>query len=89
MKIEHNVDARDLFTEGFGCIVAEVPDGKVGELSITYTVVGEVLEKPVLTYQDVTITLNEAEAAGRARWRRSSRPYPERDQGSRERGRPL
>ena len=63
VKIEHNVDARDLFTEGFGCIVAEVPDGKVGELSITYTVVGEVLEKPVLTYQDVTITLNEAEAA--------------------------
>ncbi|HIQ97510.1 MAG TPA: phosphoribosylformylglycinamidine synthase [Candidatus Limivivens merdigallinarum] len=62
VKIEHNVDARDLFTEGFGCIVAEVPDGKVGELSITYTVVGEVLEKPVLTYQDVTITLNEAEA---------------------------
>ena len=63
VKIEHNVDARDLFTEGFGCIVAEVPDGKVGELSITYTVVGEVLETPVLTYQDVTITLNEAEAA--------------------------
>ena len=63
VKIEHNVDARDLFTEGFGCIVAEVPDGKVGELSITYTVVGEVLEKPVLTYQNVTITLNEAEAA--------------------------
>ena len=63
VKIEHNVDARDLFTEGFGCIVAEVPDGKVGELSITYTVVGEVLETPVLTYQNVTITLNEAEAA--------------------------
>ena len=60
VKIEHNVDARDLFTEGFGCIVAEVPDGRVGELSITYTVVGEVLAKPVLEYCNVSIGLDEA-----------------------------
>ena len=30
VKIEHSVDSRDLFTAGFGSIVAEVPDGRVG-----------------------------------------------------------
>ncbi len=60
VKIEHNVDARDLFTEGFGCIVAEVPEGKVGELSITYTLVGEVLQEPVLRYSNTEITMEEA-----------------------------
>ncbi|MDO5426192.1 MAG: phosphoribosylformylglycinamidine synthase [Eubacteriales bacterium] len=60
VKIEHNVDPRDLFTAGFGDIVAEVPDGKVGELSITYTAVGEVLAEPVLRYANVEITMDEA-----------------------------
>lgn len=60
VKIEHHVDERDLFTAGFGNIVAEVPDGKVGELAITYTVVGEVLESPVFQYRDVNISMEEA-----------------------------
>ena len=60
VKIEHNVDERDLFTAGFGNIVAEVPDGKVGELAITYTVIGEVLDRESLEYRDVTIPLEEA-----------------------------
>ena len=60
VKIEHNVDARDLFTPAFGDIVAEVPGDQVGKLSITYTLVGEVLEKPVLEYQNTVITLEEA-----------------------------
>ena len=60
VKVEHNVDARDLFTEGFGYIVAEVPSDKVGELSITYTVVGEVQEKAAFDYCDVSITMEEA-----------------------------
>ena len=63
VKIEHNVDPRDLFTAEFGSIVAEVPDGKVGELAITYTLVGEVLEEPVLTYSNVSIPMDEALAA--------------------------
>ena len=37
VKIEHNVDPRDFFAPGWGDIVCEVPDGKVGELSISYT----------------------------------------------------
>ena len=50
VKIEHNVAPEDLFAAGFGDIVAEVPEGKVGELSITYTVVGEVTDKAALEY---------------------------------------
>ncbi len=60
VKLEHNVDERDLFTAGFGNIVAEVPEGMVGQLSITYTVIGEVLERPSLEYRDVVIPLTEA-----------------------------
>ncbi len=45
VKIEHNVDPRDFFAPGWGNIVCEVPDGKVGELSITYTVIGEVTDR--------------------------------------------
>ena len=37
VKIEHDVDARDLFAPAFGDIVAEVPADKVSELAITYT----------------------------------------------------
>ena len=59
VKLEHNVDKRDLFTAGFGNIVAEVPDGKVGELAVTYTVVGEVTESG-FAYGDMYIGTDEA-----------------------------
>ena len=63
VKIEHNVDSRDLFSPGFGDIICEVPDGKVGELSLTYTVIGEVLADPHFEYQNVTISMEEAVSA--------------------------
>ncbi len=59
VKIEHNIDKRDLFTPGFGCIVAEVPDGKVGELAVTYQVVGQVTESG-FAYTDMLIDTEEA-----------------------------
>lgn len=59
VKLEHNLDPRDAFAPGFGCIVAEVPDGKVGELSITYTLIGEVTETG-LSYGNVSIGMDEA-----------------------------
>ena len=34
VKIEHNVDPRDFFAPGWGNLVCEVLDGKVGELEI-------------------------------------------------------
>ncbi len=55
IKIEHNMDARDLFAPAFGDIVAEVADGKVGELAITYTVIGEVTEDGSFSYGNVSI----------------------------------
>ena len=63
VKIEHNVDQRDLFTAGYGDIVAEVPDGKVGELSITYTVIGEVTDRAAFEYGNTVITMDEALSA--------------------------
>ncbi len=59
-KIEHNIDERDLFTAGFGDIVAEVPDGSVGSLAITYTVIGEVTDNGIFEYRDVQIPIDEA-----------------------------
>jgi len=60
VKIEHNVDPRDLFTAGYGDIIAEVPDGKVGELSISYTVIGEVTDRAAFEYSNMVITMDEA-----------------------------
>ena len=62
VKIEHNFDPRDAFAPGFGCIVAEVPDGKVSELSIQYTLIGEVTEKD-FSYGHITISHEEAVGA--------------------------
>ena len=60
VKIEHNVDPRDFFAPGWGNVVCEVPDGKVGELAITYTVIGEVTDRGVLEYGNVSISMDEA-----------------------------
>ena len=60
VKIESNVDKRDLFAPAFADIIAEVPVEKVSELAITYTVIGEVTDKAVFEYGDVTIELKEA-----------------------------
>ena len=60
VKIEHNLDPRDFFAPAFGDIICEVPEGKVGELAITYTVIGEVTDNAKFTYGDTEITLKEA-----------------------------
>ena len=65
VKVEHNFDPRDAFAPGFGWIAAEVPDGKVGELSIQYTLIGEVTEKD-FSYGHITISHEEAAAT----WKR-------------------
>jgi len=60
VKVEHNVDPRDFFAPDWGSIVCEVPDGKVGELSISYTLIGEVTDRGVLEYGPVSISMDEA-----------------------------
>ena len=61
VKIEHNLDPRDFFAPGFGDIIAEVPDGQVGNLQITYTVIGEVTDDGQFSYSNCVIGLDEAE----------------------------
>jgi hypothetical protein len=59
-KIEHNFDPRDFFAPGYGNIVAEVPGEYVGQLAITYTVIGEVTDDAKLSYSNTEISLDEA-----------------------------
>ena len=63
VKIEHNVDERDLFTPYIADLICEVSADQVGALASTYTVIGEVTETPVLSYKDTEITIREAVAA--------------------------
>ena len=60
VKIEHSLDTRDFFAPGFGNLVLEVPAEKVGQLSITYTVIGEVTDNGKFSYGNAEITLDEA-----------------------------
>ena len=60
LKIEHNMDPRDLFAPAFGDIIAEVEDGQVGNLQITYTVIGEVTDRDFFEYSNTQISMDEA-----------------------------
>ena len=63
VKIEHNLDPRDFFAPEFGDIIMEVPADKVGQLSITYTLIGEVTDDGKFSYGNTVITEKEAEEA--------------------------
>ena len=60
VKIEHNMDPRDLFAPAFGDLIAEVEDGQVGNLQISYTVIGEVTDRDCFEYGNVEIRMDEA-----------------------------
>ena len=60
VKIKHNLDPRDFFAPGFGDLVLEVPAEKVGQLSITYTVIGEVTDNGKFSYGNAELTVDEA-----------------------------
>ena len=60
VKIEHNMDEREVFAPAFGDIIAEVKDGEVGNLQITYTVIGEVTDRDGFEYGSVHIRMDEA-----------------------------
>ena len=60
VKIEHNLDPRDAFAPAFGDLIAEVKDGQVGNLQITYTVIGEVTEGDGFSYGNTEISMEEA-----------------------------
>ena len=60
VKLEHSMDPRDLFAPAFGDIIAEVSDGQVGNLQISYTVIGEVTDRDGFEYADTQISMDEA-----------------------------
>ena len=62
VKIEHSMDAREMFAPAFGDLIAEVPAGRVGELSVTYTVIGEVAADRCFSYGDAVIRIEDAES---------------------------
>ncbi|WP_077611474.1 phosphoribosylformylglycinamidine synthase [Clostridium sp. Marseille-P2415] len=59
IRIGQNVDPKDFFAPGWGDIVCEVPEGKIGELAIPYEVVGEVTDTGVFEYGDAAISMAE------------------------------
>ena len=63
LKIEHSMDAGELFAPAFGDLVAEVPADQVGQLAISYTVIGEVTDDGTFSYGNAKITLSEAKTA--------------------------
>lgn len=63
LKIEHSIEAEELFAPAFGDLVAEVPADKVGELASTCTVIGEVTADGTFHYGDTAIGLEEAKGA--------------------------
>ena len=66
VRIDNEVTTDDLFANGLGDIVAELPADKLAELDareIGYTVIGTVTEEPVFVYGDVKITMEEALSA--------------------------
>ena len=60
VKLEHSMDPRDLFAPAFGDLIAEVADGQVGNLQISYTVIGEVTDRDGFEYADTQISMGEA-----------------------------
>lgn len=60
VKIEHNVDPRDFFAAAWGDILCEVPADQVGNLAMTYTLIGEVSEDGVFRYGNTEIPVEEA-----------------------------
>ena len=60
VKIEHNVDPRDFFQAGWGDILCEVAEGKLGELAVSYTVIGEVTDTGVFEYCSTSIEIDKA-----------------------------
>ena len=63
VKVSEEIQAKELFANGLGSIVAEVGEDALAymeENGIDYTLVGEVTENGAFVYKDVTITMEEA-----------------------------
>ena len=63
VKLNTTLSAADIFAPAFGDLVAEVTADKLENLTVDYTVIGEVTETPVFAYGNDEITLSDAKSA--------------------------
>ena len=63
VKLEETSDKRELFAPAFGDLIAEVPAERLEELSISYTLLGEVTADNTISYGEMQLSLNEAVTA--------------------------
>ena len=63
VKLEETIDKRELFAPAFGDLIAEVPAERLEELSISYTLLGEVIADDTISYGEMQLSLNEAVTA--------------------------
>uniref|UniRef100_UPI00405649B8 phosphoribosylformylglycinamidine synthase n=1 Tax=Acetatifactor sp. TaxID=1872090 RepID=UPI00405649B8 len=66
VAIDNDMTTDDLFANGLGDIIAEIPAERIAELDakeIDYTVIGTVTEEPAFVYGDMKITMDEALSA--------------------------
>lgn len=63
VKLEETIDKRELFAPAFGDLIAEVPAERLEELSISYTLLGEVTADETISYGEMQLSLNEAVTA--------------------------
>ena len=63
VKLEETIDKRELFAPAFGDLIAEVPAERLEELSISYTILGEVTADETISYGEMQLSLNEAVTA--------------------------
>ena len=63
VKVDSSVDAEELFGNGLGDILVELPEESMAfldEKELDYKVIGTVTEEPAFVYGDVEITMEEA-----------------------------
>ena len=60
VAIEETVSAEELFTNGLGDLVAEVPADRLADMDVAYTLLGTVTAEPVFTYGNMTLSEKEA-----------------------------
>ena len=60
VAIEETVSAEELFTNGLGDLVAEVPADRLADMDVAYMLLGTVTAEPVFTYGNMTLSEKEA-----------------------------
>ncbi|MGL6217525.1 MAG: phosphoribosylformylglycinamidine synthase, partial [Lacrimispora sphenoides] len=60
IRISNNVDPGEFFKAGWGDVICEIPEERLEELTVSYTVIGEVTDGGVFEYGGTAIAIDEA-----------------------------